>query len=273
MVEALKTGRPCVSAMRSPARVSRPSLASALALVLALVAAGCLDAPAAEEAPLPDTQTDGADLRPIEASFSGTAMGNPASPFLEEFTFDVPQGAVGINATLSWSDPVARFGLELVDPYGELVEEGYPEQDGVLRVATLEPPASGTWVLRVTSDLSVNVPFALEAVAELLVPQDNVVRTTAQMNAGTFREINVIMEANATFRFTFEASGDVNWDVHSHPESGVKYWDEGTGTSHEGSFTAPERGIYSLLFENAGALPVDITYEMTGAFRLHSHAQ
>lgn len=53
----------------------------------------------------------------------------------------------------------------------------------------------------------------------------------------------------------------------------MKYWQQGEDAKAEGAFTAPERGIYSLLFENAGALPVDITYEMTGAFRLHSHAQ
>jgi hypothetical protein len=245
-----------------------------LPLALALVAAGCLgDAVPQEEGPAPDAQTDLAGLRPIETSFSGTATGNPAAPYAQAFTFDVPQGAVGINATLAWSDPVARFTLELVDPYGDIVETGYPEQDGVLRVATLEPPASGTWTLRVGSILSVNVPFTLDAVTELLVPQHNVVRTSAQMNAGTFREVNVIMEKDATFNFTFEASAPVNWDVHSHPPGGVKYWQEGTDASFTGSFTAPERGIYSLLFENANALPVDITYEMTGAFRLHSHAQ
>ncbi len=246
---------------------------TALLLGLVLAFAGCIGGPTAPEEPGPDAKTNDASIRAISENFTGTALGTPTTPYSQELEFTVPQGAVGINATLKWSAPVARFTLTLIDPQGETVEQGYPEQTGVLRIATLDPPRSGTWTFVVGSTASVNVPWTLEAIAELIVPQDNLVRTTARMEGTTFREVNVIMEENATFNFTFAASAPVKWDVHSHPPEGVKYWQEGQDASKSGAFTAPARGIYSLLFENDGATAIDITYEMMGAFRLHSHAQ
>ena len=245
-----------------------------LALVLVVLLAGCVgEEPASQEAPQDDVRTDDMSSRTLEADFSGTALGTPAQPQVHEFPFSVPTGAVGVNATLAWDSPAARFELALVDPDGEVAAEGYPETEGRLVAATLDPPRSGEWTMRVTATLAVNVPFTLHAVAELIVPDDNLVRQTATLRTPGFNEVNVIMEANATFTFAYNATGDVKWDVHSHPPEGVKYWDQGTSASHAGSFTAPERGIYSLLFQNQGAVPVEITFEMRGRFRLHSHAQ
>ena len=247
---------------------------AAAPLTIALLLAGCLAGPSdPAAAPMEDVRTDDASSRTVEATFDGTARGLPAQPFEAEFTLDVPQGAVGVNATLSWSDPVARFALVLTDPDGEEAATGYAEREGRLVAATVEPPRSGTWVFRVTSDLAADVPFDLHAVAELIVPENNVVRQTASLGTPGFNEVNVIMEANATFWFDFNATGPVKWDVHSHPPGGVKYWQQGRDASKAGSFTAPERGIYSLLFQNDGVAPVELTFEMRGAFRLHSHAQ
>lgn len=243
-------------------------------LVLGALLAGCVgDAPAPQDEPQGDVQTDDMSSRTLEADFSGTALGTPAQPQVHEFPFSVPTGAVGVNATLAWTSPASRFLLELVDPDGEVAAEGYPETEGRLVAATVDPPRSGEWTLRVVASLAVNEPFTLRAVAELIVPDDNLVRQTATLRTPGFNEVNVIMEANATFTFAFNASGDVKWDVHSHPPGGVKYWDQGVSASHAGAFTAPERGIYSLLFQNQGPVPVEITFEMRGRFRLHSHAQ
>lgn len=243
--------------------------------LVALVLSGCVaDEVAPADVPIDEVETDAASLRPIEASFTGSVSGTPVEPGVEEFPFEVPQGAVGINGTLTWASPVARLDLELIDPYGELVMTGYPAQDGMLVVATVEPPASGTWTFRVLGELPAPVDFTLAAVAELIVPADNeVVKTVALRGGAGFYEVNMIMEENATFTFSFNATEPINWDVHSHPESGVKYWQEGTDTSAAGSFTAPERGIYSILFHNENPLPVDVTFELYGAFRQHSHAQ
>ena len=256
-------------------RVRPRSLPFILVTLVSLALAGCVaDEVMPADAPVTEVETDAASLRPIEASFTGSVSGTPLEAGVEEFFFEVPQGAVGINGTLTWASPVARMGLELVDPYGELVETGYPAQDGMLVVATVEPPASGKWTFRVLGELPAPVDFTLAAVAELIVPADNEVVKTIELRGGAgFYEVNMIMEENATFTFSFNATEPINWDVHSHPESGVKYWQEGTDASAAGSFTAPERGIYSILFHNENPLPVDMTFELRGAFRLHSHAQ
>lgn len=244
-----------------------------LLLPLVLVA-GCLGGE--EVAPPPagpreQVATDAASLRPIEETFTGEVSGTPVAPGVVEFEFSVPTGAVGVNGTLSWELPVAQLGLELVDPNGEVVDTGYQEAEGRLVVATVDLPPSGTWTFRVLGETPVPTTFTLDAVAELLVPENNVVAKT--VTVGAFYEVNLIMEANATFRFAFNATQPVKWDVHSHPPEGLKYWDQGEGTTADGSFTAPDRGIYSILWENAGPVPAELSFELTGRFRLHSHAQ
>jgi hypothetical protein len=257
---------------KSPPRAApgvRLALASACAF--ALVLAGCAAPAPAPTTPPANETTGDAHTRAIEASFSGTALATPVQPFAQSFALDVPQGAVGVNATLAWGDAVSRFSLALVDPDGEVAATGYPEADGRIVAATVEPPRSGTWTLKVGATLAANVPFRLDAAAELIVPDDNVVRASKQLQG--FNEVNVIMEENASFSFSFNASQPIHWDVHSHPEGGVKYWMEGTDASKQGSFTAPARGIYSLLFANDQPIPVDFAFEMRGRFRLHSYSQ
>lgn len=245
-----------------------------LALAALVLLPGCLsgadDAPAAPTPP--SVRTDDASLRPVTQQFTGTAMGSPAQPGVYEFPFDVPSGAVGLNGTLTWGSPAARFGLELVDPDGTVVERGYRDAEGRLVVATVEPPRPGKWTYRVNATLAVNVSFKVDAVAELIVPAENVDRQTRTIGAASFYEINLILEKGAGFNFTYTSTGPVKWDVHSHPKGGVKYWHEGEGTQASQGFTAPERGVYSILFENPGATDVQVQYEVVGRFRLHSHS-
>jgi hypothetical protein len=244
-------------------------------LALLVLLPGCLSSseePPAAPSAQPDTTTDDASLRPLTQQFTGTATATPAQPYTKEFPFAVPSGAVGVNGTLSWSVPAARMGLELVDPDGKVVERGYQDAEGRLVVATVEPPMPGEWKYRVTSTVAVNVSFRLDAVAELIVPADNVDRQTRTVGAASFYEINLILEKDAGLNFTFSSTGPVAWDVHSHPKSGVKYWHQGRGTEAAQSFTAPERGVYSILFENEGAADVEVRYDVTGRFRLHSHS-
>lgn len=252
---------------------------AALALVLALV--GCLsgDAPSAD-APREEVATDDASTRPVTQSFSGTAVGTPAMPYEEAFPFDVPRGAVGVNGTLAWEKPPVAppsglgdaFELELVDPDGETVATGYPDVNGHLIVVTVEPPKSGTWTFVVRANVAASSPFTLDAVAELIVPKDNEVVKTVSLGQASFYEVNLILEQDASFRFSYNASDSVNWDVHSHPPEGLKEWETGAGTTAEYAFTAPHRDVYSILWENPGALPVDLSFEVRGTFRMHSHS-
>lgn len=245
-----------------------------LAPLLALaVLSGCLGAgEVAVPTPVGNVQTDDASLRPIEETFTGTAMGSPAAPGVYDFEFEVPSGAVGVNGTLAWDSPVARLDLQLINPRGEVVDEGYPDVNGHLIVATVDPPRPGTWIFRVTSELAVSTPFTLDAVAELIVPAHNVVAKELTLGQRGFYEINLILEENATFTFSFNSTQTLRWDIHSHPEGGVKEWETGEGTSGGATFTAPERSGYSILWENTAALPAEVDLQVVGAFRIHSHA-
>lgn len=262
-------------------RVGALVRAPLLALLSLMVLAGCLAPDAdAPDVPRADVQTDAAGTRPVTASFSGTSTGTPAMPDEQTFPFEVPRGAVGVNGTLSWSKPPASppfglgdgFELELIDPAGDVVATGYPDVEGRLIVVTIEPPRPGEWTFVVRGIATAGTDFALEAVAELIVPQDNTVVKSLELGQRSFYEVNLILEQNASFHFSFNASGTVNWDVHSHPPEGVKEWETGSGTTAEYSFTAPAREVYSILWENPGALPVDLAFEVHGAFRIHSHS-
>lgn len=243
-----------------------------LVLCALVLAAGCVSAPAPEAAPPPDQQTDAAGLREITARVDGTATATPVMPFVREVPFEVPAAAVGVNGTLRVLDPVARFSLVLLDARGEVAAEGYRDENGDLVVVTVDPPRAGTWTFVITAQLAADAAYTLDAAAQLLVPDDNLVRRSIELGQASFYELNMILEEGATFSWAWNASAPVRWDVHSHPEGGVKIWEEGEGTSGAGSFTAPARAVYSILWENPGAFPVDLDVHVQGRFRVHSHA-
>jgi hypothetical protein len=251
----------------------------AFVLVL-LIFTGCVTREAPQDAPREDTQTDDASTRPIVQTFSGSATGTPASPDEQTFAFEVPRGAVGVNGTLSYARPPAAlpvsrgepFEFLLLDPDGEIASEGYRDVEGRLIVATIEPPKAGEWTFVVRGVAAVQTAFELEAVAELIVPADNVVAKSLSLGQRSFYEVNLIMEEGASFRFSFNSSAPLAWDVHSHPASGVKEWETGEGTTGGAQFQAPARDVYSVLWENTGALPADLAFEIRGAFRIHSHS-
>ena len=265
--------------MRPPPRASVVR-AFVLVLVLVLAAAGCFAPEAPAEGPRGETQTDAASTRPVVEQFAGSATGTPAQPFEEGFAFEVPSGAVGVNGTLSWDKPPvdAPFGLAdtfefaLLDPEGEVVAEGYPDVNGHLIVVTLDPPRPGTWTFRVRSVAAANTAFTVDAVAELIVPEDNAVVKSLELGQRSFYEVNLILEEGASFSFSFNASGPVVWDIHSHPPEGLKTWEEGEGTTGGSAFTAPSRDVFSILWSNEGALPVELSFEIFGKFRIHSHS-
>lgn len=259
----------------------RPWPALAPALALALVS-GCLGQPDAPDGePRGDVRTDDASTRPVTQRFSGSATGSPVAPFDARHPFEVPRGAVGVNGTLSYARPAADipvraarpFALELLDPDGEVVATGYEDVEGRLVVATVDPPKPGAWTFVVRSTTTVvEMEYALDAVAELIVPEHNLVVKSVTLGQRSFYEVNLILEADSSFVFSFNASAPVRWDVHSHPPEGVKEWEAGEGTAGGASFVAPARDVYSILWENGGALPIELRFEVDGKFRIHSHS-
>ena len=251
-----------------------------LLVVAALLLAGCT----AEEAPVPppaDTLTSEAREAATWSNFTGTLRGVPVAPGVQEFEVVVPQGAVEVQATLAWTSALADLRLALVDPRGEVVETGFPESDTQRSAATLEPPASGTWKVRVEARRALDEPFTVAARVLLLQPLHNVLQQTYDIGgASLFKEVNVIMEKDASFDWTFEATSPVHYDIHSHVDGETVYHERGTAAAASGTFVAAERGIYSVLFappdageSNPDPTPSTVRFRMEGAFRVHSHSQ
>ena len=266
--------------MTPPRRAVRVRAVAFVFVVSLAAAAGCLSADAPVVEPRGETLTDEASTRPVVEQFSGSATATPAQPFSEDFSFDVPRGAVGVNGTLAWDRPPVdaplgladTFEFALLDPDGEVVAEGYPDVDGHLVVVTLDPPRPGTWTFRVASSVAADTRFTVDAVAELIVPDDNAVVKSLELGQRSFYEVNLILEEGASFSFSFNASAHVVWDIHSHPPEGLKEWEAGEGTTGASAFTAPSRDVFSILWSNEGALPVELSFEIYGKFRIHSHS-
>lgn len=250
-------------------------------LVVVLLLAGCAkpstDAPPAAA----DTVTDAAGEAVLFANLTGRVTGTPADDGAEDLPFEVPQGAVAIEATLSWTAAVADLDMALVDPDGKVVDTCAKEDDTHCSLATLDPPASGTWNVRVSSMRALDEPFTVATRVLLLEPLDNVLEQTYQIggtDASAFKEVNFIMAEDATFAYSFTATAPVHFDIHSHEDGETSYHEREVSTGKEGTFTAEHRHIYSVLFSvpddgTAPPVPATVEFRMEGAFRLHSHVQ
>lgn len=94
---------------------------------------------------------------------------------------------------------------------------------------------------------------------------------------GKFAEANFQMKKGASVTATFaEGSGDIAWDIHSHDHSGgTKIHDKGAGGSGTVEFTAPEDGVFSILWKNGGSAssPLDVSITLGEGASIHSWMQ
>lgn len=79
-----------------------------------------------------------------------------------------------------------------------------------------------------------------------------------------FLEVNLEMNATDAVTAAFEAQEPVAWDVHSHREGEVVLHDEGRAATGTVAFEAPSGGTYSLLWENDGDEPVELSATVRG---------
>lgn len=247
-------------------------------VVLVLLLGGCLGSsePPAAARDGGSHRTDAASERPLWTNATGRATASPAQPFQQEFPIDVPTGAVEVKVTLTWTpSPLNAFQLTLFDSEGKAIGRGFPEKDGQRSLATDAPPPSGRWKARVTSERALDAPFAVSARVSLLVPDRNTLEDTITLIGQGFAEVNLIMEDQAAFNYSFrtDPATTVAFNIHSHENGKTTYHAEGSYAEHRGSFAAPKRQIYSLLWENKGVGDVKLHYTVEGAFRVHSHSQ
>lgn len=99
------------------------------------------------------------------------------------------------------------------------------------------------------------------------VPLDEVT-----VEPGGFAEINLEMATGAVSEAAFEATGPLEWNVHSHAGDRVTIHAEGVGTAGDLRFAAPVAGPFSYLWKNAGEAPVRLTVRLgaQGSVRVHS---
>jgi len=99
-----------------------------------------------------------------------------------------------------------------------------------------------------------------------------VVARNFALGPGQFAEVNIDMPGDGALRAAFRANAPVRWDVHSHPEGGVVIHQEGEGDEGAVEFRALAAGMYSCLWRNEGAEPVDliVSVELPSGARIDS---
>ncbi|HWG90705.1 MAG TPA: hypothetical protein VNZ52_07640 [Candidatus Thermoplasmatota archaeon] len=247
-----------------------------LGIVGSLILAGCL---AAEQAPdVGDEAASGpgngsADRNVSELfSFTGKLTGLPVGPTEEVFNVTVPESATEVKANLSWGNPLADLALILVGPDGKEAGRGFAETTTNRAVSTIDPPTPGEWQIRVVANRAYEEAFRLAVEVGRVAPGFQVIQKTYNVEANSFAEVNLIMEANATFNYTWKTQGGetVYFNIHSHQDGKTVRHEEGESADGEGTFVAPTRQVYSLLWRNPGVATIPLETTIAGEFRVHS---
>lgn len=133
------------------------------------------------------------------------------------------------------------------------------------------------------SPAALHVPLLLGLVAASAVlagcsqqppAPENTFEREATVPAGSFFEANLAMNESAEITYDWSTSPEVvlAFDVHSHDGREVRYHDRVNASTHEGSFTAPSQGTFSLLWENTGGEEITVEVTVEGEFGLASVA-
>lgn len=245
-------------------------------LAVAAILAGCAAPAVTPEPSLPTRAAESEAARGVSQTITGQIpMATPLAPFTKEHTFDVGPGILEVRVNFSWTSQVSDVQVKLLDPDGKDQGAGAKESGTTRAMATVDPPARGTWKLVVTSTRAVQESYSANVTLTEFIPGTQHLKEVETLSANGFRELNLIMEGNESFEYAWairEAGATTKFNIHSHEAGKTTYHVEGTFAKTNGTFTAPKRQIYSLMWENTGALPLNIDLEMSGKFRLHSHA-
>ncbi len=253
----------------------RRELAPIVALAFSLVLAGCIS-PAIED-PGERPGTDDADPIPSREvlSYAGTLRGAPIIPASTTHPFAVPDGLTEIKVFLNWTTRTGELAFVLIDPDGRTVATGFREHATSRVVGTVHPPAPGEWKVVVSSERALDEAYSLTIILEPAVAGAYATDSRKLIPAGGFAEINLILEANATFDYawTLVQGGETYFNIHSHQDGETVRHVEGTYGALTGNFTAPSREVYSLLWRNAGLTDMSVDHKLAGILRVHSETR
>ncbi len=182
----------------------------------------------------------------------------PTNPFVFTLTLTAPDGTVYTNQT----DPTAT---------GDLAGAPVPERRIDL---TLENPQSGGWTFDVSADAGAGAGASWELSVSVAGLEGFVLSDVVAKDAGDgFCEINTNMiEGDVlSWNWTTSPQTPIHFDVHTHFDGEVQYLlDDDAIASHAGNITAHRDGGYSLLWQNNSNNSVQISYKVSGEFRIHS---
>ena len=105
-------------------------------------------------------------------------------------------------------------------------------------------------------------------------PADVPTARSFRIAPGEFAEANFKMAKGSKVIVVFSKGGpEIAWDVHSHDHAGgTEIHDKGNGGVGTIEFVAPEDGVFSVLWKNAGgsATPLDATVTLSEGATIHS---
>ena len=202
---------------------------------------------------------------------TGQLTSSPAAPRRSTGTFDVPEGAHGIQLTLLWTPQQFGLGIEVKDPDGTSVLTTGMEADGSEEAALPgTAPAAGRWTYEVFSDLAINVEWTVSIRMPYTPSDETLFARTVTVAPGQIFEVNTQMPLGGRLNWDWAATAQVYFDVHSHFDDQVQTHVQVDAAEHEGSFTNGRQGGYSLLWENEASLPVQVDLRVWGDFEVDS---
>jgi hypothetical protein len=86
---------------------------------------------------------------------------------------------------------------------------------------------------------------------------------TLEIPSSRFAELNLQMPTGTTSSAVFSASGDLEWNTHSHPSGDLVIHTQGVGREGTLALASDSDGIYSYLWENKSGASIELSVEIT----------
>jgi hypothetical protein len=252
-------------------------LATVLGAVSAVIDMGAADMPevggsSENEGPLADP--NGILFEETVYPFGGQLTSlPPVEEAQSDGIFRLPQNVGKMQAIMTWDDEVAELDLTIMGPASGL--DVKVVEAGKVTIKVIDP-AAGEYEFVITGSNAIDVDWQLNVHVSPRDGQLERITDTVTVPPGTqvnFFEINTEMPLAGNMSWTWHAREGlpIAFNVHTHFDGEVQYLVEKTAVEDDGMITADRTGGYSLMWENTGAVPVRLTYEVWGNFVVESY--
>lgn len=252
-------------------------LPALLVLALALALAGCIAAPQPEPvapAAEPTTLPPPAEVLAFTTE-EVTLLALPVVGGSAQVTYEVPEGALWVAATMTWTTRGSTLTIAGADPSG--AEQGQAKAGRTRVDWWAADPAPGAWTFTIAGDAALQETVQVQFHTAEQVQGMHVAQET-EVPPGGFVEVNTEMKAGQTMTYEWTAASPVYFNIHTHRDGVTTNVVEETADAMQATFTAEEDGGYSLLWALEGdgpvtvpgGQPVPLTYRVDGAYELFS---